>query len=207
MDRWSVPELFDLVRGAYPFRDLPAEAFERVLRLVSGRFPTRLAARPPGPDRLGPHPQSPGGAARLGPAGPGRRRHDSRHRPVPRLLGEDGPRLGELDEEFVFERRVGETFALGNNTWRIEAIEVHRVVVRPAEGHNAVMPFWRGEGSPRSPELGAGRRRALPRDRRPARRSRLARLARGGVPARARAARQLDPPRRPSAAHRRRGSR
>ena len=54
----------------------------------------------------------------------------------------------------MFERRVGETFALGNNTWRIEAIEAHQVVVSPAGGNTAVMPFWRGEGTPRSPELG-----------------------------------------------------
>ena len=65
-----------------------------------------------------------------------------------------GPRLGELDEEFVYERRVGETFVLGNSTWRIAAIEPHRVVVAKAEGQTAVMPFWRGESSSRSPELG-----------------------------------------------------
>ena len=154
MDRWDVPELFDLVRGAYPFRDLPPEVFERVLCLVSGRFPTgslrdlrariawdrihnRLAALP--------------GSARLALVGGGTI-PDTGQYPV--FLGEEGPRLGELDEEFVFERRVGETFALGNNTWRIEAIEAHKVVVSPAEGNTAVMPFWRGEATPRSPELG-----------------------------------------------------
>ena len=47
----------------------------------------------------------------------------------PIYLGEDGPRLGELDEEFVLERRVGETFVLGTSTWRIDAIEAHKVVV------------------------------------------------------------------------------
>ena len=72
----------------------------------------------------------------------------------PVYLGEGGPRLGELDEEFVYERRVGESFVLGNSTWRITAIEPHRVVVAKAEGHSAVMPFWRGESSARSPELG-----------------------------------------------------
>src|SRR5208282_2060322 len=69
-------------------------------------------------------------------------------------LGAEGPRLGELDEEFVYERRVGEAFALGNSTWRIEAIEPHRVVVGKAEGQTAVMPFWRGENAARSAELG-----------------------------------------------------
>jgi ATP-dependent Lhr-like helicase len=154
MDRWDVPDLFDLVRRAYPFEDLPAEVFERVLCLVSGRFPTgslrdlrariawdrihnRLAALP--------------GSARLALVGGGTI-PDTGQYPV--FLGADGPRLGELDEEFILERRVGETFALGNNTWRIDAIEAHRVVVRPAEGNTAVMPFWRGEDIPRSAELG-----------------------------------------------------
>ena len=94
MDRWNVPELFDLVRGAYPFVDLPAEAFERVLCLVSGRYPDDLAPRPAGPDRLGPDSQSPGGAAGLGSAGPGRRRNDSRHRPVSRFPGRGRPAAG-----------------------------------------------------------------------------------------------------------------
>ena len=78
------------------------------------------------------------------------------------FLGDSGPRLGELDEEFVYERRVGESFVLGNSTWRITAIEAHRVVVSKAEGQSAVMPFWKGESTARSPELGAavGRSRA-----------------------------------------------
>jgi ATP-dependent helicase Lhr and Lhr-like helicase len=155
LDRWNVPDLFDLVRRAYPFEDMEPEVFERVLCLVSGRFPTgslrdlrariawdrihnRLAALP--------------GSARLALVGGGTI-PDTGQYPV--YLGAEGPRLGELDEEFVFERRVGEAFALGNNTWRIDAIEAHRVVVRPAEGNTAVMPFWRGEKSPRSAELGA----------------------------------------------------
>jgi ATP-dependent Lhr-like helicase len=154
MDRWSVPELFDLIRGAYPYADLPAEAFEQVLRLVSGRFPTGsvrdLRARIAWDrihNRLAPLP----GSARLALVSGGTI-PDTGQYPV--YLGDDGPRLGELDEEFVFERRVGEAFALGNNTWRIESIDVHRVVVAPAEGHSAIMPFWRGEKTPRTPELG-----------------------------------------------------
>ena len=55
----------------------------------------------------------------------------------PVYLGEGGPRLGELDKEFVFERRVGETFVLGNSTWRIIAIDPHRVIVAKAEGQTA----------------------------------------------------------------------
>ena len=154
MDRWDVPGLFDLVRGAYPFGDLPAEVFESVLRLISGRFPTGslrdLRARVAW-DRIDNRLAALPGTARLALVGGGTI-PDMGHFPV--FLGEEGPRLGELFEEFVFERRVGETFALGNNTWRIEAIEAHKVVVSAAEGNTAVIPFWRGEGTSRSPELG-----------------------------------------------------
>src|SRR5271157_4233202 len=155
MDRWDVPDLFDLVRRAYPFDDLSPEVFERVLCLVSGRFPTGslrdLGARIAW-DRIHNRLAALPGSARLALAGGGTIA-DTGQFPV--FLGAAGPRLGELDEEFVFERRVGEAFTLGNNTWRIDAIEAHRVVVRPAEGNTAVMPFWRGENSPRSAELGA----------------------------------------------------
>jgi ATP-dependent Lhr-like helicase len=155
MDRWEVPALFDLVRRAYPFHKLPAEVFENVLRLVSGRFPTPdfrdLRARIVW-DRihntLAPLP----GTKQLALVGGGTI-PDTGQFPV--LLGEGGPRLGELDEEFVYERRVGETFVLGNSTWRIEEIEPHRVLVSKAEGQTAIMPFWHGENAARSPELGA----------------------------------------------------
>ncbi len=113
MEPWDVAALFDLVRSAYPFHDLSAEAFENVLRLVSGRFPTpelrdlrarvawdrihnRLAALPGTA-----HPALVGGGTIP----------DTGQFPV--YLGEGGPRLGELDEEFVYERRVGETFVAG----------------------------------------------------------------------------------------------
>ncbi len=154
MDPWEVPALFDLVRSAYPFHGLTADSFENVLRLISGRFPTPdfrdLRARVSW-DRihnaLAPLP----GTAQLALVGGGTI-PDTGQFPV--YLGEGGPRLGELDEEFVYERRVGETFVLGNSTWRIQAIDPHRVVVSAAEGHAAVMPFWRGESVSRSPELG-----------------------------------------------------
>jgi len=155
MEPWDVPALFDLVRSAYPFHDLPAEAFESVLRLVSGRFPTPefrdLRARVCW-DRIHNRLQALPGTAQLALVGGGTI-PDTGQFPV--YLGEGGPRLGELDEEFVYERRVGETFALGNSTWRIDLIEPHRVVVGKAEGRTAVMPFWRGENAARSAELGA----------------------------------------------------
>ena len=66
----------------------------------------------------------------------------------------NGVRIGELDEEFVYERRVGDTFLLGTNAWRLERIDVDRVIVRPAEGVPALAPFWRGEKGGRSLDLG-----------------------------------------------------
>ena len=154
VEPWDVPALFDLVRQAYPYRDLSAEAFEGVLKLVSGRFPT-ATFRDLQPrvswdrvrNRLNPLP----GSARLALTSGGTIPDTGQY---PLFLGEDGPRLGELDEEFVLERRVGETFVLGSSTWRIDAIEAHKVVVSKAEGQAAMMPFWRGEASPRTHELG-----------------------------------------------------
>jgi ATP-dependent Lhr-like helicase len=65
-----------------------------------------------------------------------------------------GIRIGELDEEFIYERRVGDTFLLGTNAWRLERIEADRVIVTPAEGAPAMVPFWRGENIGRSYDLG-----------------------------------------------------
>jgi ATP-dependent helicase Lhr and Lhr-like helicase len=155
MGPWDVPELFELVRRAYPFHDLPAEAFESVLRMVSGRFPTPefrdLKARVAW-DRVHNRLYALPGTAQLALMGGGTI-PDTGQFPV--YLGAEGPRLGELDEEFVYERRVGDAFTLGNSTWRIEAIEPHRVVVSKAFGQSAVMPFWRGESTSRSAEVGA----------------------------------------------------
>jgi len=154
VEPWDAGELFDFVRSAYPYRDLSAEAFEGVLKLVSGRFPT-ASFRDLQPriswdrvrNRLTPLP----GSARLAIMGGGTIPDTGQY---PLYLGEGGPRIGELDEEFVLERRVGETFTLGTATWRIDAIEAQKVVVSRAEGQAALMPFWRGEKSSRTVELG-----------------------------------------------------
>jgi len=66
----------------------------------------------------------------------------------------DGTRVGELDEEMVYESRTGETFLLGASTWRIEDITHERVVVTPAPGQPGKMPFWHGDGPGRPLELG-----------------------------------------------------
>src|SRR5207253_2419654 len=66
----------------------------------------------------------------------------------------DGGRVGELDEEMVYESRTGETFLLGASTWRIEEITHERVVVTPAPGQPGKMPFWHGDRPGRPLELG-----------------------------------------------------
>jgi ATP-dependent Lhr-like helicase len=65
-----------------------------------------------------------------------------------------GARIGELDEEFIYERRIGDTFLLGTTPWRLDQIEADRVIVLPAEGSPALVPFWHGEQAGRSLELG-----------------------------------------------------
>jgi ATP-dependent Lhr-like helicase len=155
IDRWDVAALFDLVRGAYAYRDLTPAAFESVLKLVSGRFPAEmfrdLRARVSW-DRVHNRLEALPGSAKLALTSGGTI-PDTGQYPV--YLGEEGPRLGELDEEFVYERRVGETFVLGTSTWRIETIDPHRVIVSRAEGEPAMAPFWHGEQAARTSELGA----------------------------------------------------
>ena len=154
VDRWSVPALFDLIRGAYPYRDLAPTALEGVLKMISGRFAVE-AIRDLKPriswDRVHNTLRPLPGSKHLAVVGGGTIPDTGQY---PLYLGEGGPRLGELDEEFVLERRVGETFMLGSSTWQITAIDPQRVVVAAAGGRSALMPFWRGEGAGRTAELG-----------------------------------------------------
>ena len=155
LDRWNVFSIYDMIRSAYPYRDLSASAFDGVLKLASGRFEVSTF-RDLKPriswDRVHNELRALPGTKRLAVSGGGAI-PDTGQYPV--YLGEGGPRLGELDEEFVLERRVGETFVLGTSTWKIVAIEVQKVVVEPAQGRSALMPFWRGEAAGRTSELGA----------------------------------------------------
>src|SRR5213078_5287065 len=61
------------------------------------------------------------------------------------IAGEKQARVGELDEEMVYESRVGEVFVLGASSWRIEEITHDRVIVSPAAGEPGKMPFWKGD--------------------------------------------------------------
>ncbi|WP_430646274.1 ATP-dependent helicase [Agromyces sp. GXS1127] len=158
IDEWEVEHWFDVVRRAAPFGTLPRSAFDATLDLLAGRYPSdrfgelrprivwdrdagtitgrrgaqRLAVTSGGtiPDR------GLFGVFMIGDAGPGRR-------------------VGELDEEMVYESRVGDVFALGATSWRIQEITHDRVLVSPAFGEPGRLPFWKGDGIGRPAELGA----------------------------------------------------
>ncbi|RXZ39777.1 helicase-related protein, partial [Agromyces binzhouensis] len=158
IDEWEVEHWFDVVRRAAPFGSLPRSAFDATLDLLAGRYPSdrfgelrprivwdrdagtitgrrgaqRLAVTSGGtiPDR------GLFGVFMIGDAGPGRR-------------------VGELDEEMVYESRVGDVFALGATSWRIQEITHDRVLVSPAFGEPGRLPFWKGDGIGRPAELGA----------------------------------------------------
>jgi ATP-dependent Lhr-like helicase len=151
---WSVSEIEGLARRTASFRDLSRDALAAVLDMLAGRYPgTDFSELRPRlvwdreHDLLHARP----GAAQLallsGGTIPDRGLYPVR-------LGADGPRVGELDEEMVYETRPGQTLTLGASTWRVVEITRDRVVVAPAPGEVGRLPFWRGEGPGRPPELG-----------------------------------------------------
>jgi ATP-dependent Lhr-like helicase len=153
LDEWDVDELFDLVRRAAPYADLSPEVWEAVLDMLAGRYPSEEFAelRPRIVwDRAGRTVRGRPGAQRLAVTSGG----TIPDRGLYGVFLPDGTRVGELDEEMVYESRVGETFLLGASTWRIEDITPERVVVTPAPGQPGRMPFWHGDGPGRPVELG-----------------------------------------------------
>ncbi len=150
----AVDELHDLVRSAYPFADLSRVQLENVLDMLAGRYPSDEFAelRPRIVwDRSGGTIRARDGARRLAVTNAGTI-------PDRGLFGvflvDGGGRVGELDEEMVYEARAGQTFLLGASTWRIEEITRDRVLVSPAPGLPGAVPFWKGEGVGRPYELG-----------------------------------------------------
>ncbi|MGH3457933.1 ATP-dependent helicase [Aeromicrobium sp.] len=157
----DVEQWFDLVRRSAPFSTLPRSAFDATLDLLAGRYPSDEFAelRPrvvwdrdagtltgrPGAQRL---------AVTSGGTIPDRGMFA-----VTLAEGADegagGRRVGELDEEMVYESRINDVFALGATSWRIQEITHDRVVVIPAFGEPARLPFWKGDTIGRPYELGA----------------------------------------------------
>jgi ATP-dependent Lhr-like helicase len=157
MEAWRVDELFDCVRGAAPFADLGRGVFDGVLDMLAGRHPSDEFAelRPRITwDRVGGTIAAREGARRVAVVNGG----TIPDRGLYGVFLAGGPRgtarVGELDEEMVFESRVGETFVLGASTWRIEEITHDRVLVSPAPGEPGKMPFWKGESATRPLEFG-----------------------------------------------------
>ncbi|HEY3106372.1 MAG TPA: DEAD/DEAH box helicase [Gaiellaceae bacterium] len=150
----TVDELHELVRRAYPFRDISRQQLENVLDMLAGRYPSEEFAelRPRITwDRVRGTLRGREGSRRLAVTNAGTI-------PDRGLFGvhlvEGGGRVGELDEEMVYEARAGQTFLLGASTWRIEEITRDRVLVSPAPGIPGLVPFWKGEGVGRPYELG-----------------------------------------------------
>ena len=157
LDRWNVDELFTVIRRAAPFADLGRRAFEGVLDMLSGRYPSDEFAelRPRITwDRIAGAVSAREGARRVAVTNGGTIPDRGLYGVY--LIGATPgtSRVGELDEEMVFESRVGETFVLGASSWRIEDITHDRVLVSPAPGQPGKMPFWRGDRAGRPMELG-----------------------------------------------------
>ena len=156
LETWEIDELFAAVRRAAPFADLSRHIFEGVLDMLSGRYPSDEFAelRPRVTwDRVTGAISGREGATRVAIANAGTIPDRGLYGVF--LAGADRPvRVGELDEEMVFETQVGETFTLGASTWRIEEITHDRVLVTPAPGEPGKMPFWHGDRAGRPVELG-----------------------------------------------------
>jgi ATP-dependent Lhr-like helicase len=156
MEAWQVDDLAALVRRAAPFSELPDSALRATLDMLAGRYPsTSFAELRPRLvwDRVTDELTARPGAQRLAVTSGGT---------IPDrglfgvfLAGSDKPvRVGELDEEMVYESRVGDVFLLGSTSWRIDDITPDRVLVTPAPGQAARMPFWKGDAPGRPVELG-----------------------------------------------------
>jgi ATP-dependent Lhr-like helicase len=152
-DEWRVDDVERMVTAAEPFSELSREQLENVLDMLDGRYPSdRFAELRPRLvwDRAAGIMRGRPGARQLAVTNAGTI-------PDRGLYGvhlPDGRRVGELDEEMVYEARPGQTFLLGATTWRIEEITRDRVIVTPAPGVPGAVPFWKGDGVGRPAELG-----------------------------------------------------
>jgi ATP-dependent Lhr-like helicase len=154
VDDWDVDALYALVRRSYPYHALPRAAYDEVVAMLSGKYPSEIAAELEARvsfDRAA-NKLTGSRASRMTAVISGGTIPD---RGLYTVNLADRTRLGELDEEFVHESRVGDVFQLGSSTWRIAEIGHDRVVVSPAPGAPARMPFWHGEYSARSVALSA----------------------------------------------------
>ncbi|MBB2933974.1 ATP-dependent Lhr-like helicase [Amycolatopsis bartoniae] len=158
LEPWTVAELGALVRRAAPFAALPDDALLAVLDMLAGRYPSEefgeLRPRITW-DRVTGELRGRPGAQRLAVTSGGTIPDRGLFTVMtPGSEGQSGSRVGELDEEMVYESRVGDTILLGTSSWRITDITHDRVIVVPAPGEPARMPFWKGDAPGRPLELG-----------------------------------------------------
>lgn len=153
-DEVTASDLYDVVRRATPYRDLSLKIFEETLDMLAGRYPSDLFAelRPRiNWDRATGELTARPGAKQLAVSNAG----TIPDRGLFRVALPDGSRVGELDEEMVYESRAGDTFLLGSTAWRIQEITHDRVTVVPAPADaSAKMPFWHGDMLGRPLETG-----------------------------------------------------
>lgn len=156
LEEWIVDDLFSMIRSAAPYGALPRSIFEGLLDMLSGRYPSDEFAdlRPRIIwDRVANKVSGRRGSQRMAIINGGTI-------PDRGLYGvflagaARGARVGELDEEMVFESRQGDTIILGASTWRIEEISHNQVIVSPAPGEPGKMPFWHGDSAGRPAEFG-----------------------------------------------------
>ncbi len=153
-DSIAVDELHALVKRTHSYAELSRELLENVLDMLDGRYPSKefgeLRARIVW-DRLAGVIRARKGSRQLAIANAG----TIPDRGLYAVTLPDGRRVGELDEEMVYEARPGQVFLLGASTWRIEEITRDRVIVTPAPGAPGAVPFWKGDSVGRPKELGA----------------------------------------------------
>ncbi|MGH8960616.1 MAG: ATP-dependent helicase [Jatrophihabitantaceae bacterium] len=159
MDPTTVDEIEELVRRSAPFSGLPHSALEAVLDMLAGRYPSDAFAelRPRlNWDRVTGELTPRAGAQRLAVTSGGTIPDRGMFGVFLTTGGGEGPgkRVGELDEEMVYESRVGDVFLLGSSSWLIQDITHDRVLVTPAPGQAGRMPFWKGDSPGRPAELG-----------------------------------------------------
>ncbi len=149
----AVEELYERVRGTHTYAELPRRQLENVLDMLDGRYPSsefgELRPRIVW-DRVGGTIRPRKGARALAVANAG----TIPDRGLYLVTLPDGRRVGELDEEMVYEARPGQVFLLGASSWRIQEIGRDRVIVTPAPGAPGAVPFWKGDGLGRPKELG-----------------------------------------------------
>lgn len=154
IEEWNVDAMFDLLRQSYCYQFLSKKLYQGVLQMLAGRYTQEafreLRARVSW-DKVNNTLRALPGTSQLAITSGG----TIPDRGYFGVYLEDGKtKVGEVDEEFIHESRVGDTFILGTNVWRMMEMDANRIVVAPAPGQPARMPFWRGENIGRSIELG-----------------------------------------------------